>query len=102
MSSELLNFTYIGWCNDTKNGVTSDKVWASFTVNNSHYACWGARGKTVNFKKHDSAWSLGQVQRKKENEYKEVDESKLLEIWPDFYESVEMRLSFCILADKIK
>jgi len=103
MSLDLLKFSYIGHCTEpTKAGGNSDKIWAGFTVNDTHYACWGALGKTVNFKKHDSLWSLSTVRRSKEKKYVEVDEAKLLSIWPDFYEAVESRLCYCILADKIK
>lgn len=98
-----LKWRYIGWCNETdRKGSKHDKVWASFTLGTDIYCCWGARGKTVNFKKHDSIWALEDVERSKRKKYDTVSESKILSIWPDFYDSVEQRLCFCVLANRIK
>jgi len=96
-----VTFEYIGWCNEKDSKGDHDKVWAAFKMGNSWYACWGARGKTVNFKKHDSFNSLRRVIDSKRGKYGEVSETKLLDIWPDFYDSVESRLVFCTLANKI-
>jgi hypothetical protein len=93
-----IKFNYIGWCNEENH----DKIWASFSINDSHYAMWGARGKSVSFKKHDSIWDLNEVTRKKQKKYWTVNESKITEIWPDFYEQLNKRLFYCILANKIK
>ena len=102
MSSNL-EFKYIGWCCETDSkGSKHDKIWLGFELNSQYYAAWGARGKTVNFKKHESHWSLNDVIETKQKKYDEVSETKLLEVWPDFYEVVESRLVFCMLADKIR
>lgn len=103
MSEESnLDFLFIGWCKEVKNGVHSDKVWTAFKAGNEYYAGWGARGKTINFKKHDSKYSLEDVMRKKQKEYNEVDAFQLFTIFPYFQEQVEQRLLFCMLSNKIK
>ena len=96
-------FYFIGWCCETDSkGSKHDKIWASFKLGENYYCCWGARGKTVNFKKHPRRGALDDVERSKRKKYDPVNESKLLNIWPDFYDSVDQRLFFCTLADKIR
>ncbi len=97
-----LEFRFIGWCHNKDSKGEHDKIWASFELNDSYYACWGARGKTVNFKRHTCCYDLDEVQRSKEKKYDRVGEAELLKIWPDFYQSVEMRLVFCVMANHIK
>jgi hypothetical protein len=98
-----VKFGWIGWCHETdKNGSDHDKIWAIVTIGNTYYACWGARGKTVNFKKHDSFSSINQVRRSKEKKYSEIREVEAVNIWPNFRDAVEERLCYCILADNIK
>lgn len=98
-----LEWRYIGWCNEVdRKGSKHDKVWASFRIGKDNYCCWGARGKSVNFKKHDSLWDLEKVEDTKRRKYDTVGKEKILDIWPDFYDSVEQRLCFKILANKIK
>jgi hypothetical protein len=101
MSNEI-EFLYIGWCNRTKDGVKSDKVWASFRLNGRYYACWGARGKSVRFKEHDDIWSVRTTQFKKEMEYDEVTDSFILfSMFPTFKEDVAKKLTFDIMANKV-
>lgn len=97
-----LDFLFIGWCKQTKDGVDSDKVWTAFKAGDSYYAGWGARGKTINFKKHDNKYTLEIVMRSKKKDYNEVDAFQLFTIFPYFQDAVESRLLFCLLSNKIK
>ena len=96
-----IEFLYIGWCNKTKNGVKSDKVWTAFRAGGNYYAGWGARDKSIRFKKHDSWDSLKKVQRSKEKEYDEVDQFQLFSIFPYFEDEVASKLTFDIMANKV-
>lgn len=98
-----LEFLFIGWCKETdRDGSKHDKVWTAFKVGNTYYAGWGARGKTIAFKKHDSRHSVEAVMRKKKQKYNEVDSFQLFSVFPYFKEEVEKRLTFCLLSNKIK
>jgi hypothetical protein len=70
-------------------------------VDRKYYAGWGARGKTIRFKKHDDLISLERVQRTKEKEYNEVDSFQLFTIFPYFESDVEKYLSYSILTNKV-
>jgi len=96
-----IDFEFIGWCKQTKNGVTSDKVWTAFKAGDTYYAGWGARGKSIRFKKHDSWTSVERVMRTKKKTYDEVDSFQLFTIFPYFKEDVEKYLSFSIMANKV-
>ncbi len=93
-----IEFLYIGWCNTGK----SDKVWTAFRADSNFYAGWGARGKTINFKKHPFRKDLDKLIRTKERKYNEVDSFQLFTIFPHFTEEVESRLTFCLMTNKIK
>lgn len=99
-----VNFEYIGWCNTTESdGSKHDKVWTAFEAGGSYYAGWGARGKKLSFKKHDSLYELNKVRRKKEGgDYKKVDAFQLFAIFPDFEETVDKMLMFATLSNKVK
>jgi len=98
-----IEFLFIGWCHETtREGTKHDKVWTAFRIGNAYYAGWGARGKTINFKKHDSQYTLEPVTRNKKKTYDEVDSFQLFSIFPFFKEEVEQQLCFCLLANKIK
>jgi len=96
------DFLYIGWCKRVKNGVTSDKVWTAFKAGNTYYAGWGARGKSIRFKKHNSRNSIEKVMRSKEKDYNEVDSFQLFTILPYYKEEVEKYLTFSIMANKVR
>lgn len=96
-----IEFLYVGWCKQVKKGVTSDKVWTAFSVGDKFYAGWGARGKSIRFKKHDSLHELERVQRTKEKNYNEVDSFQLFTIFPYYKEDVEKFLSFSVLTNKV-
>ena len=36
-----IDFLFIGWVKEIKNGVDSDKVWTAFETNGTYYAGWG-------------------------------------------------------------
>ena len=96
-----IEFLYIGWCKGVTRGVTHDKVWTAFRVGEKYYAGWGARGKTIRFKKHDCIENLERVQRTKEKKYDEVDSFQLFTIFPYFEEDVEKYLTFSLMANKV-
>ena len=96
-------FEWIGWMKTD----TNDKVWGYFQNDKLYYTFWGKRGKTLNFKKTPTSWfaddklqSLQKTKRKKG--YDEMSEQQMITIWPEFYNDLEMRLSFCVLANKFK
>lgn len=103
-----ITFKFIGWNTEG----TSDKIWGYFVVGKetaptwppqSCYIFWGARGKTMNFKKDVLGRELRKLESQKENKgYVQITEDKLLKIWPNFYDNLEGRLSFCMLASKIR
>jgi hypothetical protein len=109
-------FQFIGWCCDVdNNGSKHDKIWGYFDNGEPEkgswsyvqkvYVFWGARGKknTIHFKdailNHDLAKLRDQKVWKKN--YQEINEKKLLEIWPTFHEDVEMKLCFDVLANRV-
>lgn len=97
-----IDFRWIGWM---KEG-THDKVWGYFQLDNKLFCFWGRRGKALSFKDHGAAWNtytLEKLRRQKENKgYKQTDRFQMFTIFPHFEEDVEKRLSFCMLADKVK
>jgi hypothetical protein len=101
MSESEFEFIYIGWCKGIKKGVESDKVWTAFKAGNAYYAGWGARGKAIRFKKHESRNELEKVMRRKQKEYNEVDEFQLFTIFPYFKDDVAKKLSFDILTNNV-
>lgn len=103
-----IEFEFIGWNNTTDwDGKKHDKVWTAFSINETYYAGWGARGKALSFKKYGSGFSAKSQQSKKIKEkkldsYSEVDAFLLFSIFPNFQEDVEKRLVYCTLANKVK
>jgi hypothetical protein len=99
-----IDFRFIGWDNSTEpDGKQHDKVWTAFAVNGCYYAGWGARGKALSFKSFGSDWiTLHKQSRKKAKNYNEVDAFLLFSIFPNFEEVVSERLTYCVLANKIK
>ncbi len=98
---EEIEFIYIGYCGGVNDGVTNDKVWTAFKAGGAYYAGWGARGKTIRFKKHYDLYELKDVMRKKQQKYKEVDAFMLFSILPEFKEQVASKLTFDILTNSV-
>ena len=96
-----IEFLFIGWCHEQKNGVDHDKVWCAFKVGGKFYAGWGRRDKKLRFKLHDDGWSLRELINKKRNTYKEVDSFRLFSVFPYFKDDVSKYLSFDILTDSV-
>ena len=97
-----IEFIYIGWCKGKgRDGVQHDKVWVAFSVGGAYYAGWGARGKTIRFKKHPGLWELDTVIRQKRKKYDEVDNFQLFTIFPYFKEEVSKYLSYSLLTDRV-
>jgi hypothetical protein len=100
MDNEI-EFIYIGWCGGVNDGVKNDKVWTAFKCAGKYYAGWGARGKSIRFKKHGDQYALKEVMYKKQEKYKEVDAFMLFSILPDFKEQVASKLLIAVLTDSI-
>lgn len=96
-----IEFIYIGHQCGFKDGVTSDKVWTAFKAGGAYYAGWGARGKSIRFKKHYDQYELRQLMYKKQKNYKEVDAFMLFSILPTFKDDVASKLTFSILTDSV-
>ena len=96
-----IEFLYIGWCKQVKKGVTSDKVWTAFKVGEKYYAGWGARGKTIRFKRHDQYGALYRLIVQKKKKYNEVDHFQLFTIFPYFKDDVGKFLAYSIITNKV-
>lgn len=92
---------------------TSDKIWGWFYFNGSDanvtntreycYVFWARTGKTPNFKKHYAfIMHMRQLEAKKlDGKYQRITEQDLLNMWPSFFEDIERKFIFHILADDI-
>jgi len=98
---EEIEFIYIGHQCGVKNGVTSDKVWTAFKAGGGFYAGWGARGKSIRFKKHYDEYALKEVMYKKQEAYKEVDAFMLFSILPTFKDDVSSKLVMAVLTNSV-
>ena len=96
-----IEFLYIGWCKQVKKGVTSDKIWTAFKVGGKYYAGWGARGKSIRFKRHLGENEVMRVQRTKQRDYDEVDHFQLFTIFPYFKDDVSKFLAYSIITNKV-
>lgn len=112
-------FVFIGHCFDAKEN--HDKIWGYFlrpTVVDINSASWqrprkesgwnccvfyGRRGKTMQFKANVTGWVLDDLKNSKlKKGYKQITESKLFEIWPNFIEEAEAKLMWEVLAGRVK
>jgi hypothetical protein len=110
------SFGFIGWCKEDNH----DKVWGYFyrptDVGNKMFypwptkeygwnCCifWGRRGKAMQFKADVTGSDLNKlVSTKLRKGYNQINQSKLIEIWPTFDEEMTMKLTFEVLAGKVK
>lgn len=104
MENDDIEFLYIGWCKEERNGVKSDKVWTAFRAGSTYYAGWGARGKKLSFKDHGNTphRTLNSVINKKKRDYEEVDMFHLFTVFPYFKDDVQRYLTFSLLTNKVK
>lgn len=111
-------FGFIGWSTEG----TSDKIWGFFfrptsenpTAYRSYWrpndgqnvvVFWGRRGKAMQFKADVYGYALERLRDSKTDPrkgYKEIDEAKLMVIWPNFIEEAEAKLMWDVLAGKVK
>lgn len=87
---------------------TSDKVWGVIQRTPSSeptkygakvYVFWGARGKSMQFKSCNYDNVLTDLCRKKRKKgYKEINYAELLRIWPDFEDTLKVRLTWHVLT----
>lgn len=106
-------FKFIGWCSEANH----DKIWGFFDngppeVNGVYhsvqrvYIFWGARGKknTIHFKHgvYDQELKKLRDQKVYKKGYREINKDQLLKIWPTFFDDVDMKLCFDVLANRVK
>ncbi len=96
-----IKFGWIGWNQDDG----SDKIWG--WLHQSQYAhdaktafiFWGRRGKTLSFKTCANDYDLIKlVDSKNRKGYVRINESEFKDLWPDFYEMCEQKLTWHILS----
>ena len=99
-----VNFKYILHCKEDNH----DKVWGVFSYNapllpgETVYIFWGRRGKQMSFKKTTLDYDVHKTMESKlKKGYREITEPTLLKGWPDFYDTLDMRLVFWTLANKV-
>lgn len=91
----------------------SDKVWGWFTYlgtdsgtsreRQCSYVFWAATGKTLQFKKHTKgSYDMRRlVQTKTERKYQQITVEELESHWVNFFESMNDKFFFHLLADNI-
>lgn len=102
----------IKWIGHFNHG-TSDKIWGWFYFNGSDtaikikpeycYVFWARTGKTPSFKKHQNSSRRMRLLEdvKLRGKYKKITEEDLLQLWPNFFEDIDKKFIFHILADDI-
>lgn len=107
-------FKFIGWNTEGN----SDKIWGYFLrpggvlepaswipKDHGRHCCifWGRRGKAMQFKADVVGYHIDKlVTTKLKKGYVEIDQPKLMKIWPTFIEEAEAKLMWEVLAGKIK
>lgn len=103
-----IHVLYASWCNANR----SDKVWGYFYVGDGAvtatflwdkpvFVFWGARGKALQFKEHVLSNDLVTLKHSKQRKgYDPIGNAEFLDLCPNFYEEVDNKLTFVILADK--
>lgn len=101
-----IQIVYASWCN-TKG---SDKIWGYFAVTDKPiqslglekpvFVFWGARGKSLQLKQHETGPNLWDLKRSKQRKgYEQVSSNEdFLELCPNFYSEVDEKLTYAILA----
>jgi len=95
---------FVGW----NNSKGHDKVWGYFYFGENQkflkesttvYVFWGARGKSLSIKQHETGKKLYSLHWSKESKgYNQITSGRFLEIFPTFYQQIEDKLTFAILA----
>lgn len=90
-----MKYKFIGWC---KEGI-HDKVWGAISlreeINSGRYQAsvltfWGRRGKKLQTKLVLDDWDLSKLITSKEKKgYKEINESDLDQVYPEFQNDLE-------------
>ncbi len=92
---------WFGWyLNESEN---SDKVWGWINVEGNLYNFWAKRGKRMSFKQHadhTDYWSL--VTSKSKKGYKQVSDSDIEKVFPEFYSIVQRNLFRAKMTDMVK
>ena len=63
------------------------------------HAFWGVVGKTITIKRHAWRSHLDHAKAKKlAGKYVEIDQERLLELWPTFWDDIDQRMLFLMLS----
>ncbi len=98
---------YFGWNNEPGH----DKVWGYVTIGEGTtaelYNFWGARGKKLAFKKHESDfYAVDELRRlaskKTAKGYREVPNNDIETLVPEFFEQFEIQLTLAKLFDNFR
>lgn len=107
MSAIENRFGFIGWCTEG----TSDKIWGYFYRGDNEArpwrknVCvfWARRGSAMQFKPSIEDYELEKlVESKKRKGYQQIDQTKLMKIWPSFIQEAEAKLMWEVLAGNVK
>lgn len=100
-----ISLKWIGW--NQEDG--SDKIWgvawtgadiSRLRYENTVYVFWGARGKTLQLKKHQWDRSLlNLIDQKNRKGYVHINDAELATAWPEFGDMLRERLAWHVLAD---
>ena len=97
-----LKFRFIGHCYDQKEN--HDKVWGVIFLDDpNHYlpkclTFWGRRGKKLQTLASIDDWDMTKLIRSKENKgYREVNVTRLTEVYPVFQDDLEKTAMWAIL-----
>jgi predicted DNA-binding WGR domain protein len=103
-----VKYHFIGWCKEgnhdkvwgiiqlTENDATNNRGWTAWH-SNDYVVVWGRRGKTLQTKIHKDStqYAMNQLADKKKHKpkpeecYKEVDKTKLDEVYPEFEQDLK-------------
>ena len=104
-----VNFIWIGYYKKDNH----DKVWGIMSLNETTkgkdlysirynipvHVFWGGRGKSIAFKADTMSPTLAGLTSSKERKgYRQINEAKLRQIWPDFDNTLKQRLTLHILS----
>lgn len=94
-----MNVEWAGWYQEG----TSDKLWGVLRVENTFYNFWCRRGARLQFKRNDDLRFYHKITREKlKKGYVEISTSRLVEIYPGFFEEAESNLVFNLMAGKVR
>lgn len=111
-----IEFKFIGWCKEDNHDKVwgyflrptevKQSVWGPYPTKDMGWNCcifWGRRGKSMQFKADITGYDLSKIVCTKLNKgYDQISDIKLHEIWPTFNDEAKLKLTFEVLAGKVK